>query len=133
MILDASAVFAILNGELEAVAFSEAIEGASAVRFSAGSYLEACVVIARVRNPKLTVRLDEILEDAEVKIEPFTEEQARVASQAYRDYGKGSGHPAGLNFGDCFSYALARVTREPLLFKGDDFIHTDIRPAVYTS
>lgn len=130
MILDTSAVIAILHDEPEAGLFSEAMERASAVRFSAGSYLEACVVISRARNPKLTARLDEILEDAEVTIEPFTEEQAKVASQAYRDYGNGSGHPAGLNFGDCLSYALARVKREPLLFKGDDFIHTDIRAAV---
>jgi ribonuclease VapC len=62
-------------------------------------------------------------------VEPFTEEQAQIARQAYRDYGKGSGHRAQLNFGDCFSYALARVKREPLLFKGDDFVHTDVRSA----
>ena len=63
-------------------------------------------------------------------IEPVTVEQARIARQAYRDYGKGSGHPAGLNFGDCFSYALAREKREPILFKGEDFSKTDLRAAV---
>ena len=63
-------------------------------------------------------------------IEPVTEAQARIAREAYRDYGRGSGHPARLNFGDCFAYALARATGEPLLFKGSDFIHTDIEPAL---
>jgi len=78
----------------------------------------------------LGARFEEILEETGIAIEPFTEEQARIARQAYRDYGKGSGHRAQLNFGDCFSYALARVKREPLLFKGDDFVHTDVRAAV---
>ena len=68
--------------------------------------------------------------DSEIVIEPVTAEQARIARQAYRDYGKGSGHPANLNFGDCFSYALAREKREPILFKGDDFLHTDLRSAL---
>jgi ribonuclease VapC len=65
-----------------------------------------------------------------VVIEPVTEEQARIARAAYRDYGRGSRHPARLNFGDCFAYALARATGEPLLFKGGDFVHTDIKPAL---
>jgi len=65
----------------------------------------------------------------EMVIEPVTVEQARIARQAYRDFGRGSGHRANLNFGDCFAYALARVKREPLLFKGDDFTHTDVRRA----
>ena len=75
-------------------------------------------------------RLEEILENPGLQIEPVTVAQAKIAWQAYRDYGKGSGHAANLNFGDCFSYALARAKREPILFKGDDFIHTDLRPAV---
>ena len=74
-------------------------------------------------------RLDAFLQEAEVEIEPVTIEQARLAREAYRDYGKGSGHPARLNFGDCFAYALARDTGEPLLFKGDDFRRTDVTPA----
>jgi ribonuclease VapC len=73
--------------------------------------------------------LDEVIEEFQIRIEPVTVEQARIARQAYRDYGKGSGHPANLNFGDCFSYALARDKREPILFKGDDFGHTDLRSA----
>jgi ribonuclease VapC len=74
--------------------------------------------------------LDDLLENSKIMIEPVTAEQARIARQAYREFGKGSGHRAGLNFGDCFAYALARVKREPLLYKGDDFVHTDVRSAV---
>jgi ribonuclease VapC len=78
-------------------------------------------------------RLDDLLRVLDIAIESVTEEQARIAREAYRDYGHGSGHPARLNFGDCFAYALARVTGEPLLFKGDDFTHTDITPALERS
>jgi ribonuclease VapC len=74
--------------------------------------------------------VDRLLRAYEIQIVPFDEEQARVAAQAYRDYGRGSGHPAGLNLGDTYSYALAHVTGEPLLFVGDDFVHTDIRPVL---
>jgi ribonuclease VapC len=74
--------------------------------------------------------LDDLIENSRIVMEPVTEEQARIARQAYRDYGRGSGHKANLNFGDCFAYALARVKREPLLYKGDEFIHTDIRSAM---
>jgi len=76
------------------------------------------------------MEIDEIIQKFNIQIEPVTAEQARIAREAYRGYGKGSGHPASLNFGDCFAYALARDKREPLLFKGDDFVHTDLRPAV---
>jgi ribonuclease VapC len=78
----------------------------------------------------LGAKLDAFILDAEIAIEPVTVEQARIARQAYRDYGRGSGHAANLNFGDCFSYALARAKRQPILFKGDDFGHTDLRSAV---
>ena len=81
------------------------------------------------RNPLLRRQLDEFIETAEIVVEPVTEQQARIAREAYRDFGKGSGHPAQLNFGDCVSYALAKTTGEPLLFKGNDFSRTDIRPA----
>jgi ribonuclease VapC len=92
--------------------------------------LELCIVADGYRNPAIRTRLDQILENPVIVIEPVTAEQAQIARQAYRDYGKGSGHPANLNYGDCFSYALARAKREPILFKGDDFIHTDLRNAV---
>jgi ribonuclease VapC len=130
MIVDSSALIAILKNEPEAEAFAHALEGASIVRVSAATYLETHMVTAGYRNPKLTARLDEILDNPAVQIEPVTAEQARIARQAYRDYGRSSGHPANLNFGDCFSYALARATREPILFKGDDFLHTDLRSAL---
>ena len=68
-----------------------------------------------------------MIKEAQIIIEPVTESQARIAREAYRDFGKGSSHPAKLNFGDCFAYALAKFTGEPLLFKGDDFAHTDIK------
>jgi len=130
MIVDTSALIAILKGEPEATAFKAALLGAASVRVSAATYFEACIVADGFKNPLLGARFDEILEETGVVVEPVTEEQARIARQAYRDYGKGSGSPAKLNFGDCFSYALARAKREPLLFKGDNFIHTDLRPAV---
>jgi len=130
MIVDTSALIAIIKREPEALGFAEAIEAAPVVRVSAATCLEACIVADGFRNPLLSARLDEILENPAITIEPFTAEQARIARQAYRDYGKGSGHPANLNFGDCFSYALARDKREPILFKGDGFGLTDLRSAV---
>jgi ribonuclease VapC len=133
MILDTSVLIAIVKNEQDAVGFSECMEAADELRISAGNYLEASIVVGGLRNPAIHGHLEEILEEAEVVIEPFTAEQARIARQAYRDYGKGSGHRANLNFGDCFAYALARAKREPLLYKGDDFIHTDVRSALKLS
>ena len=130
MIIDTSALIAILKNEPESEAFSGAIEAAKAVRISAASYLESNIVVGRYKDPILTARLEEILENPGLQIEPVTAAQVKIAWQAYRDYGKGSGHPANLNFGDCFSYALARDKREPILFKGDDFVHTDLRSAL---
>ena len=78
----------------------------------------------------MSVGLDDLIEDMNMVIEPVTVAQARIARQAYRDYGRGSGHPANLNFGDCFTYALAREKREPVLWKGGGFGHTDLRAAV---
>lgn len=126
MIVDTSALIAILRDESEAPAFAEAIATAAACRMSAASFLEAAAVIDAGRDPVASRRFDELLATAQVMIEPVTETQARTAREAYRDFGKGSGHPAQLNFGDCFAYALAKETGEPLLFKGDDFHHTDI-------
>ena len=81
------------------------------------------------RDPIASRRFDDLLRVGEFSIEPVTEEQARIAREAYRDFGKGSGHPAQLNFGDCFAYGLAKVIGEPLLFKGNHFSRTDIAPA----
>ena len=130
MIVDSSAIIAIVKGEQEAVAFKAALLGAPWLSMSAGSYFECSIVVDGYKNPLLAARFDAILEETGILVEPFTTEQARIARQAYRDYGKGSGHPANLNFGDCFAYALARVKREPLLYKGDDFVHTDLRSAL---
>jgi len=130
MILDASAVIAILRDESEARAFAEAIAAVKSRRVSAVSYVEAAVVIDGSRDPVASRRFDEFFRAAQVAVEPVTKEQAQIAREAYRDFGKGSGHPAALNFGDCFAYALARVTGEPLLFKGGDFTHTDLTPAL---
>jgi len=130
MILDTSAVIAILRDEPEASTYAEAIEKATQRRISAVSYVEAAAVIDASRDPVASRRFDELLEESEVIIEAVNESQARIARQAYRDFGKGSGHPASLNFGDCFAYALAEARREPMLFKGDNFSHTDVTPAL---
>ena len=129
MILDTSALIAILRAEPEAAAFARAIEQAEVRRLSAVSFVEAAVVIDGSRDPIASRRFDELVQSAGLLIEPVTEAQARIAREAYRDFGRGSGHRAKLNFSDCFAYALARVTGEPLLFKGRDFAHTDIAAA----
>jgi ribonuclease VapC len=131
MILDTSAVVAILRDEAEAPLFAKAIEKAIHRRISAVNYVEAAAVIDSSCDPIASRRFDDLLQEAEVTVESVTEAQARVARQAYHDFGKGSGHPARLNFGDCFAYALAKVKREPMLFKGDDFSHTDVTPALF--
>jgi ribonuclease VapC len=130
MIVDSSALIAMLTNEEDGDALSRVLDGPEAVRMSGASYLECSIVIDAHRDTVLSARLDEMILDSEIMIEPVTVDQARIARQAYRDYGKGSGHRANLNFGDCFSYALAREKREPILFKGDDFVHTDLRSAL---
>ena len=123
MIVDSSAIVAILWSEPEAEKFVSAIISDGGASMSAGNYLEAGIVIDRDRNPELSARMDATLNKLDIAIAPVTASQAKVARQAYRDFGKGSGHPAQLNFGDCFAYALAAETGEPLLYKGDDFVH----------
>jgi ribonuclease VapC len=130
MIVDTSALVAILFAEDDAAVYAEAIEAAPRRAISAAGYVEAGAVVDRSGDPVARRRLDELLAVADIVVEPVTAEQARVAREAYRDFGKGSGHPAGLNFGDCFAYALARVRGEPLLWKGDDFGHTDVAVAL---
>ncbi|HET8524531.1 MAG TPA: type II toxin-antitoxin system VapC family toxin, partial [Thermomicrobiales bacterium] len=97
---------------------------------SAATFLEAAVVADGNRDPVTSRIFDDICREARLIIEPVTESQAHLARQAYRDFGRGSGHPAKLNFGDCFAYALAKAFNEPLLFKGNDFSHTDVRSAL---
>jgi ribonuclease VapC len=129
VIVDSSAVVAILRDEPEAATYLRAIYRAEC-RMSAASFLEASIVIDSRRSTIAGRRFDDLLREAQIVIEPVTAEQARIARQAYRDYGRGSGHPARLNFGDCFAYALARASGEPLLFKGGDFRQTDIAAAL---
>lgn len=127
MVLDTSALLAILQDEPERRAFNEAIECADAVRMSVASLVEASIVI-EVRYGAEGLRdLDRFVDRAAIELAPVDVEQAREARLAFSRFGKGR-HPAGLNFGDCFAYALARVLGEPLLFKGDDFSQTDIAP-----
>src|SRR5665811_925138 len=129
MIIDTSAIIAILRDEPEGVSCARAIADAIERRVSAVNFVESAVVIDASRDPIASRRFDEFIREASILIEPVTEAQAQIAREAYRDFGKGSGHKAKLNFGDCFAYALAKIMGEPLLFKGDDFIHTDIIPA----
>jgi ribonuclease VapC len=130
MIIDTSALVAILRAEPEAEICARAIESAAERRVSAVNFVEAAVVIDGSRDPIASRRFDDLLRAADVVIEPVTEIQARLARDAYRDFGKGSGHSAKLNFGDCFAYALAKTTGESLLFIGADFGHTDIVSAI---
>jgi ribonuclease VapC len=126
VIVDTSAIVAMLRAEPDANALSKALRGAAVLRLSAASYVELAVVIDGLGDPVLSGGLDAVLTAYRIRIEPLTESQARIARAAYQRFGKGSGHPARLNMGDCFSYALARDLDEPLLFKGDDFKLTDI-------
>jgi ribonuclease VapC len=129
VIIDTSALIAILRNEPQAKDCAVAIERDPIRRLSAANFVETALVIDGSRDPIASRRFDDLIKEARIAIEPVTEAQAKIAREAYRDFGKGSGHPAKLNFGDCFAYALAKTTGEPLLFKGDDFLHTDIIPA----
>jgi len=125
MIVDSSAIIAVLRNEPDAAAISAALQQAPICRMSAVTYVEAAVVTDSNGNPVLSRRFDDLLRDVKMRVESVTFDHARIARQAYRDFGKGR-HKAGLNFGDCFAYALAKDLDEPLLFKGDDFRHTDV-------
>jgi ribonuclease VapC len=128
MIVDTSVIIAILRGESDATEMAEALDQADVCRMSVINYVEAAVVTDSNKDPVLSRRLDDLIRDARIELEAVNIEQARVAREAYRDFGKGR-HRARLNLGDCFAYALARVTGEPLLYKGSDFNHTDIEAA----
>ena len=127
MIVDTSALLAILYQEEDAEWFVNAIVAAPIRRMSAANFLEAAINIDAHGDPEASRQLDHFIRHAEIEIAVVTPEQAQIARQAYQDFGKGR-HKAGLNFGDCFAYALARATGEPLLFKGNDFVHSDIVP-----
>jgi len=130
LIVDTSAVLAILRDEPDGDRYGRALAEAGETMISAATFVESAIVVDANHDPVLSGRFDSLLAVAGVQVEPVTSRQAEIARQAYRDYGKGSGHPAGLNFGDCFAYALARVTGQPLLYKGGDFAQTDVEPAL---
>ena len=129
MIIDASALIAILREEPEGERFRSAIATAESRRISAATYVESAIVIDAARDPIASRRLDDFLQRTQTEIVPLSVSQAILAREAYRSFGKGSGHPARLNFGDCLAYALAKETGEPLLFKGDDFARAGIDAA----
>lgn len=126
MIVDSSAMVAMLRQEPEARAMFGALTDTGSGSMSAAGYLETAIVIDSKRDPVLSARFDTLLAKLNINIEPITESQAKIARQAYRDFGKGSGHQAQLNFGDCFAYALAMERGEALLYKGDDFAHAGL-------
>ncbi len=125
MIVDTSAILAILFSEDDARVYAEAITQADSNRMSAATFVETAIVVEAQTKNNGGRQLDAFIRRASIDIEPVTEEQAHMARQAFIDFGKGR-HPAGLNYGDCFSYALAKARREPLLFKGRDFAQTDL-------
>jgi len=124
MVVDSSALVAILLGEAEAAHFAEAIEASSCL-LSAASLLEASIAVETRKGEAAGRELDLLIYRAGIEIVPVDQEQAEMAREAWRRFGKGR-HRAGLNYGDCFTYALAKISGAPLLFKGDDFIHTDL-------
>lgn len=126
MIVDTSAMVAIFYGEPEAADFTKRIHGAASTRISVANYVELSMVIEKQLGPEGMIQVDAFFRRAAITIEPVTIDQGNLARQAFLDFGKGR-HKAGLNFGDCFAYALAKDLNEPLLFKGKDFAQTDIR------
>lgn len=129
MVVDTSALIAIMGDEPERRRFNQLIEAAPATYVSAASLLETRIVLFARSGDSAVLALDAFLLKSGMIVTEVSPRIAEVAFDAYRRYGKGSGHRAGLNFGDCFAYALARHLDLPLLFKGDDFPHTDIRSA----
>jgi len=129
MIVDSSALIAILRDEEDAATFAAALVDADRLKMSAANWLEAAIVVDSAGDPLASRRFDELIRVSGIEIAPVTADQATIARQAYRDFGRRGKSPAQLNFGDCFAYALAADVREPLLFKGDDFGHTDVTAA----
>jgi ribonuclease VapC len=124
-VAEPSAIIAILFDEHDTRLYAQAIASSDSRRISAATFVEAAIVVEIQTKSSGSRQLDAFLRQADIAIEPVTEEQAHIARQAFTDYGKGR-HPAGLNYGDCLSYALAKSTGEALLFKGKDFSKTDL-------
>jgi ribonuclease VapC len=129
MVVDSSALAAILLGEPDGPIYATAMGAAVQVAMSAATYLEIAIVLDSGADPRAGRELDALIRRIPIDVVPVTQLQAQIARQAYLDFGRGN-HPARLNFGDCFAYALAKELGEPLLFKGDDFAQTDIEPAL---
>lgn len=130
MVIDTSALLAILLAEDDAARYADAIEAAAASVISAATRVELDLVVVNKLGAEALAELDALLDLGGIEIEPVTAAQSALAREAYLRFGKGLGHPAQLNFGDCFSYALSSELQQPLLFKGVDFSGTDIRPAL---
>jgi ribonuclease VapC len=130
VIIDSSALVAILRAESDRERFMHAIERASARLIATPTLLETTLVLVGNRRDEMLDALDDFIRLVSIKTVPFTADHAAVARQAFMKYGKGRNHPAALNFGDCISYATAKLEMMPLLFKGDDFRLTDIEPAL---
>ena len=128
IVVDTSALIAILRGEGDAIKIAEVLGNADRRLISAGTMLEAGLVTVHTGDE--LSRLMELVEQTQLEIVATSEAEVQTGILAARRYGRGSSHPAKLNFGDCFAYALAKTRNLPLLFKGDDFIHTDITPAL---
>jgi ribonuclease VapC len=130
MVIDTSAVIASLTAELDAPIYRAALKAASDCAMSAFNSFETRIVLMRAYDIDLVREFDALLTKLAVRIVPFDADQVVLAQDAYRRFGKGTGHPAQLNLGDCVAYALARQLGQSLLFKGDDFSKTDIAPAL---
>lgn len=129
MIVDTSAIVAIVLNKPQRDGLVDALMGASEPKISAATVVEVAAVLMRRVAPEDFRRVERLIDQLGIETVPFDAEQAASATRAYREFGCGSGHPAGLNLGDCYSYALADVTGEPLLYVRDDFSHTDITSA----
>ena len=129
MVVDTSALIAIMDDEPERRLFNRLIEAATAISISAANLLEAMIVLFNRSGDSAILALDAFLLKSRIKVVDVSPRMADIAFDAYRRYGKGTGHGARLNYGDCFSYALAKHLAVPLLFKGNNFSHTDIRSA----
>jgi ribonuclease VapC len=126
IVVDVSALLAILEAEPDAAKYAEALADADALLISAATLVEAGIVMVNRHGPKAARKLHALVQEAGIEVEPVTPRHGRIAIDAFVKYGKGRGHIAGLNYGDCFVYALAKATSLPLLFKGKEFSHTDL-------
>jgi ribonuclease VapC len=129
VIVDSSALLAVILKEADEPRYSAALIDAPVLRISAANWVETAIIVGSRKYPGASIRFEDLFDVLRLKVEPVTIEDAQRACTAYSDYGRGH-HPARLNYGDCFAYALAKRHGEPLLFKGNDFAQTDVEPAL---